>query len=42
MLQAPLHSIYNKGKSDITVLKNGYFKFVSTNYTDEKNETKSF
>jgi hypothetical protein len=35
MLQAPLRSIFQKTYSSFYPLKNGWFRFVSTNYVDE-------
>ena len=38
MLQAPLRSIFHKTYSSFYPAKNGWFRFVSTNYMDEEDE----
>ncbi len=42
MLQAPLRSLFHRTDSSFYPIKNGWYKFVSTNYIDEeaKNEYK--
>jgi hypothetical protein len=36
MLQAPLHSIFHRSYSSFYPAKNGWLRFVSTNYIDEE------
>jgi len=36
MLQAPLHSIFHRTYSSFYPAKNGWLRFVSTNYTDDE------
>lgn len=38
MLQAPLRSIFNKSYSSFYPIENGWYRFVSTNYTNKNNE----
>ncbi|WP_324171295.1 hypothetical protein [Sulfurimonas sp.] len=43
MLQAPLRSIFSRTYSNFYPMKNGWFRFVSTNYIDdEENDEKGF
>jgi hypothetical protein len=39
ILHAPLRSIFNRTYSSFYPIENGWYRFVSTNYLDDDNET---